>query len=209
MSGATIVLLWILAVIIVAAIAIVAFWKLYFLRLPARTVPKVGIVSPASGRVVRIIRFRKGKPIDVPKGLLGRAKTITADVAKDGTIVVIMLTPMDVHFQRAPADGIVRGVAYQKGKFNNAVFGAGDLHAFENEQNAILLQTKQGTMKVVQVAGVLARRIECYVRKGQKVKKGEVIGLINLGSQVMLILPKQGIKVKVGQKVTDGETIIA
>lgn len=204
------VLLWVGGLIILLGLLFFAFWKLWFLRQPARAISaKQDVVSPADGTVVRIIPYKNGASASVPKGLLGTVKTLTRDVAKQGNIVVIMLTPLDVHYQRAPVSGTVRSVAYSKGRFANAVFGASRLAAFENEKNEILIDTGKMRVKVVQVAGILARRISCSVRSGQKVQKGDVIGLINLGSQVLLVLPDIPLKVTQGQKVIDGETVIA
>jgi phosphatidylserine decarboxylase len=200
----------IVALLVILGILLVLFlfWRLWFLRLPKRKIPKKGIVSPASGKLVRIIPF-KGAAVNVPKGLLGMVRAITKDVAKEGHLLLVMLTPMDVHYQRSPVAGVVEKISYSKGKFNNAVFGAGELKAFENEKNEILIRTGKEKIKVIQVAGVAARRIVCNVKKGQKLQKGDVIGLINLGSQVILIIPKKKLLVKEGEYMTDGETVIA
>jgi phosphatidylserine decarboxylase len=202
-------LLLCLIILLIIVIILLLFWKFVFLRRPKRNIPTEGIVSPASGRLVRIINFKNGAAHDVPKGLFGRVRAITEDVATEGQLLVIMLTPFDVHYQRAPADGIVKSTIYTKGAFKNAIIGAERLSAFENEKNTILLKTKEGNIKVIQVAGVLARRIICSVKLGQSVKKGDLIGLINLGSQVILVMPKKKLKVKVGDYLVDGETIIA
>jgi phosphatidylserine decarboxylase precursor-related protein len=119
-----------LIIILAIIIALLLFWRVWFLRQPKRAVPKSGIVSPASGRLVRIITFKNGKAQDVPKGLLGRVRAVTKDVASEGQMLVIMLTPFDVHYQRAPADAIVEKVTYTKGLFRNAVIGADRLSAF-------------------------------------------------------------------------------
>ena len=195
-------------IILIIAAALILFWRVWFLRQPKRTVPKKGIVSPASGRLIKIIPYKNGQAKDIPKGMLGKVKAITKDVAKEGNILVIMLTPLDVHYQRAPETGTITKTTYTKGLFKNAVIGA-SYRAFENEKNEMLFKTKAGPMKVVQVAGVAARRINCYVKAGQTVQRGEVIGLINLGSQTLLILPKMKLKVKENDYLVDGETVIA
>ena len=119
------------------------------------------------------------------------------------------MTPLDVHFQRSPIDGKVLYTNHVPGKFMNAVLNQ-SLVTLENEKNEILIQKNKLKIKVIQIAGVAARRINCYVKKGEKVKKGQKIGFIDLGSQVTIILPKHlPIKVKQGQKVIGGETIIA
>src|SRR5690349_13904291 len=83
-------------------LAFLVFWKYWFLRQPRRTIPEQGIISPASGKLVRILPYTNGTSAAVPKGLLGVVKTLTADVASSGYILVIMLSPLDVHYQRAP-----------------------------------------------------------------------------------------------------------
>ncbi len=190
-------------------VAVFLFWQVYFLRDPEREVGK-GIVSPANGTVSRVIRF-DGKKVDVPKGLLGQVRVLTKDVAKKGNMVVIVMTPFNVHYQRAPIAGEIKRVEYMQGKFLNAVKDAEGMKAsLENENNSILIKKGKDKIKIIQVAGFLARRIECYVKKRQKINKGQTIGRINLGSQVILVLPqKYRIKIKEGQTVVDGETTIA
>jgi phosphatidylserine decarboxylase len=196
--------------IIIAALvaAILAFWRLWFLRQPKRNTPRKGIVSPASGRLIKIIPYKNGKAANIPKGMLGKVRAATIDVAKEGYLLVIMLTPLDVHYQRSPVDGVVEKVTYAKGLFKNAVIGA-QYRLFENEKNEMLIVTKKGKIKVIQVAGVAARRIKCYVKPGERIKKGQLIGLINLGSQVVVVLPKQKLLVKENDYLVDGETVIA
>lgn len=199
--------------IVVAVLALciifLLFWRFWFLRQPERKIPLKGIVSPASGKVVKVLAFKDGEVKGLRKGLLGTVRTITGDVAKEGRIVVIMLSPLDVHFQRAPVSGKVLSVRYSAGRFRNAVLSARELQAFENEKNEILFQHGKQKVKVVQVAGVLARRIRCDVTRGDSVRKGQVIGLINLGSQVWIVLPKKRLHVREGQRVIDGVTVIA
>jgi phosphatidylserine decarboxylase len=196
--------------IIIAALvaAILAFWRLWFLRQPKRNTPRKGIISPASGRLIKIIPYKNGKAANIPKGMLGKVRAATVDVAKEGYLLVIMLTPLDVHYQRSPVDGVVEKVTYAKGLFKNAVIGA-QYRLFENEKNEMLIVTKKGKIKVIQVAGVAARRIKCYVKPGERIKKGQLIGLINLGSQVVVVLPKQKLLVKENDYLVDGETVIA
>src|SRR6185503_8463340 len=107
--------------IIGIGIALFLFWRLWFIRQPKRTVPAKGIVAPASGRIIKIVPFKDGKAKDIPKGMLGKVKAITSDVAREGSLIVIMLTPLDVHYQRSPASGTVKTITYTKGAFKNAV----------------------------------------------------------------------------------------
>ncbi len=200
---------WIIGLTAIIIIGSLIFWKTYFLRKPKREIPKKGLVSPADGKIIKIIQYDK-KGRTVRKGVLGKVKVMTKDVAEEGNIIVIMMTITNAHYQRAPYDGDVEKIRYSKGTFLNAVKGAEDLKAtFENEKNEILIKTKKGRIKVIQVAGILARRIESYTKPKQKIHKGEVLGRINLGSQVILITPKTKLEVKEGDKVVDGETIMA
>lgn len=193
-------------------IALVLFYRLWFLRNPRRTVPPGNhIVSPADGTIARIIPLAKGKPfLTVSKGMVGKILTVTGDVAKDGYLLTIVMTPLDVHYQKAPCDCRVMGTKHSSGKFYNAVIGASNLHAsFENEHNTILLDTPHGRMKIIQIAGFLCRRIHCFVKPGQRCKKAEDLGIIKLGSQVCLIIPKLKLRIKEGQHVLAGHTVIA
>jgi len=192
-------------------VLIFLFWKLWFCRKPARIVPNGNvIVSPANGKIVKILEFDEEK-LTIKKGKWGKISTLVKDVAKEGTFVSIMMTPLNVHFQRAPFDAKVISKKYVPGTFVDAVKDAAGMKAtLENEHNEILFELKNGLkIKVIQIAGFLARRIHDFVEIGKEVKKGEEIGFIDLGSQVTIILPKE-IKViaKEGQVVIDGETII-
>lgn len=187
------------------------YYSYIFMRNPKRNAPQGNvIVSPANGKISKIVKVG-GKNITIEKGLLGKIKTQTKDVGKDATLINIVMNPLNVHFQRSPCDATVLSVTHTPGKFLNAVSGASNLQAaLENEHTEILLQTKYGKMKILQIAGFLCRRIETFVQKGHKLKKGETIGVIKLGSQVTLILPAQlHIQVKEDQGVVDGETILA
>ena len=122
-----------------------------------------------------------------------------------------MMNLFDVHVQRSPIEGTILSIKHVSGKFKNAVYGNKFENGIENEKNEIIIKNKRlGKIKVIQIAGVLARRIECFVKENKKVNKGEKIGRIVMGSQVSLILPK---KVKLivtkGGKVKAGESIIA
>lgn len=188
------------------------FWRFYFLRDPPRKVPLgKGLVSPADGRVISIrsYDFKKlGKDaIRIDKGI-GRIHALASDVAAKVTVISIFMSPFDVHVNRSPAEGKVISAKHTKGRF----YHAGDLEkSLMNEKNEILFDVSFGRMKVIQIAGFLARRIECYVRKDQVVARGQRIGLINLGSQVTLILPKMKteVLVAVGDRVIAGKSVIA
>lgn len=187
------------------AVLFLVFWRFYFLRDPEREIPKgSNLVNPADGKIIDIFESNKSQ-LKIKKHF-GIIKALTKDVAKECYVISIFMSPFDVHYNRAPIDGKVISIKHSKGKFL-----AANKLALENEKNEILLKTKIGNIKVIQIAGLIARRIECFVKKGQSVKKGERIGLINLGSQVVIILPKRKVKivVKQNQRVKGGSSIIA
>jgi len=157
-----------------------------FFRDPERIPPEGEdlILSPADGRVVGVRRSGEG-----------------------GTQVSIFLSPFDVHVNRAPVKGKVEDVRYQKGSFFAAYK---DEASWSNEQNSLSVVDPKGrSLRVVQIAGVLARRIVCYVKRGDGLERGQRLGLIMFGSRVDLFLPP-GSKIDVveGQKVRGGETIL-
>jgi len=190
----------------------IIFWKFYFLRNPERIIPKGNtIVSPADGKIIKILRLKDIGKINLKKGIIGKIKTLISDTCKDGYLLTIMMNLHNVHVQRSPVEGVVLSINYSPGKFKSAVHGDRFVHGLENEKNEIIIQNnKLGKIKVIQIAGILARRIECFVAKNQKLIKGQRIGRINLGSQVALIIPtKLSLSVNEGDKVRGGETIIA
>ena len=199
-------MLWpIIAVIVV--VLFVSLFLLNFYRDPKRTIPKGNnILSPADGRVISIIDT-SNDVVKIKKGLFGKIKTLTTDVAKQCYVISIFMSPLDVHINRAPIGGIVKSIKYTKGSF----FKAYDLEkSLSNEKNEIIIQSRELKIKVIQIAGFLARRIKCYVKKGQKVNKCDKIGMIALGSQVTLIIPiGADLKVKINEHIKAGETIIA
>lgn len=157
-----------------------------FFRDPERIPPEGEdlILSPADGRVVGIRQS-----------------------GEEGTQVSIFLSPLDVHVNRAPVKGKVEDVRYQKGSFFAAYK---DEASWSNEQNSLRVVDPKGrSLRVVQIAGVLARRIVCYVKRGDGLERGQRLGLIMFGSRVDLFLPP-GSKIDVveGQKVRGGETIL-
>ena len=196
---------WLL--IIAVFIALVAIFLLNFYRDPERKIPKGNnIVAPADGKVISIIRTNQ-KNIKIRKGALGKVRILADDIAKDCYVVSIFMSPLDVHINRAPIEGIIKLVKHTKGMF----FRAYDLEkSMENEKNEIIIRNKKLKIKVVQVAGFLARRIKCYVKPNQKVNKGQRVGMIALGSQATLVMPSYvALKARVNDKVKAGQSIIA
>jgi len=165
----------------------------YFFRDPERAVPQEteAIVSPADGKVVAVDEVQEDK-------FLGRP-------AKR---VAIFMNVFDVHVNRAPVAGTVVVSKHQPGRFQAACCpGAEQV----NEQQATLLEAGEGRrLLVVQIAGLLARRIIPYVQPGQKLEKGERLGMICFGSRVDLYLPPEvEILVQVGDRVQAGSSVLA
>lgn len=169
--------------LLVAAAAVAGFF-----RDPERVPPDAEgvVVSPADGKVVEV-----GEPSDT-----------------EGRRLSIFLSPLDVHINRAPMNGRVSDVSYQAGHFFAAYKGKA---SEENERNAIELLDEAGRrLRIVQIAGFLARRIVCYVNPGDSLRKGQRFGMIMFGSRVDLHLPGDAeIEVAPGQRVRGGETIVA
>ena len=173
-----------------------ALFCLYFFRDPDRVPPvRTGaVVAPADGRVVLV------GPAVPPEELgLGSAPRWR---------VAIFLSVLDVHINRVPIDGVVTRVAYRHGAFVSASM---DKASDSNERNAIALRLADGRhMAVVQIAGLIARRIICSVKEGDAVQTGGRFGLIRFGSRTDLYLP-EGVRplVSPGQYMIGGETVIA
>ncbi len=187
------------------------FFNTYiFNRDPAREIPSgKKLVSPADGKVIDVMDIDGSDAggIKIRKGL-GKIYTLTKDVADRCYLISIFMNPLDVHVNRAPIEGKVEKVSYEKGKFFPVTHVKNGLI---NEKNEVLINHDEiGKIKVIQIAGFLARKIDCWVKEGQKVVKGQRIGKIKLGSQVTLIIPKSvNLKVSKGEKVQGGSTVIA
>jgi len=198
-------------ILIVLFVVLSLFYRFYFLRNPKRIIPDTKhILSPADGEIIKIIDTDKDS-MEIKKKSYSKINTLCSDIGKRCYVLVIMMNIFNVHYQRSPINGIVKSVKYSKGKFKNAVYGGASLVVLDNEKNEILISNNKIKLKIIQVAGVVARRIKCFVKKGQKVFKGKLIGLICLGSQVIIILPKDKAVLKVGKgkRVKAGKTIIA
>jgi len=169
---------------------------LYFFRDPERVLPPQAnvFVAPADGLVVSVEHA-------VPPAELGLGPVPRPRVA-------IFLSVLDVHVNRAPITGLISKIAYHPGKFLNA---ADDKASDDNERNALLLRLPTGQdVVVVQIAGLIARRILCEVREGQTVLAGQRFGIIRFGSRTDLYLPEGTVPlVAVGQRMIGGETVIA
>jgi phosphatidylserine decarboxylase len=169
---------------------------LYFFRDPERVVPERPgvVVAPADGRVVTV-------GLAQPPGELGLGTAMWWRVS-------IFLSVLDVHVNRVPADGTVSRIAYRHGAFVSAAL---EKASDENERNAIAIRLSDGReLAVVQIAGLIARRIVCGLREGDAVRAGARLGIIRFGSRTDLYLP-EGVRplVREGQTMIGGETVIA
>lgn len=164
-----------------------------FFRDPERIIPQGDdiVVSPADGRVIRIEKVKDER-----------------FTGEERILVSIFMNVFNVHVQRSPVTGTVKKVQYNKGKFINASFEKASL---DNEQNAIILEDKRGrTLVSNQIAGLVARRIICYVKENDQLQMGERYGIIRFGSRLDVYLPLDAeVQVKIGDKPRAGSTIIA
>ena len=176
--------------------AILAGWLVIFFRDPVRTVPVDPgiIVSPADGRIEPLVEV-----IPPPELGLGEAPL---------TRISVFMNVFDCHINRAPAAGTVQTVAYKPGKFLSADL---DKASEDNERNGIVIATTGGQrIGVVQIAGLVARRILCWTELGAPLEQGDRFGMIRFGSRLDVFLP-HGSRVLVhpGQRAIAGETILA
>ncbi len=167
-----------------------------FFRAPHRVPPTAAdaVVSAADGTVAAVADVPPPPELDLPPGPAPR--------------VSVFLSVLDVHVQRIPVEGRVLAVEYRAGRFLSADL---DKASEDNERNAVLLTTAEGhRVGVVQIAGLLARRIRCDVAPGDHVAAGETYGLIRFGSRVDVYLPPGSrVEVRTGQRAVGGETVLA
>jgi phosphatidylserine decarboxylase len=172
----------------VAPMLLAAFF-LWFFRDPHRLIPAGDglIVSPGDGLVTETVR------IQTPEGERQR--------------ISIFLSVFDVHVNRAPIAGVLSEVRYQKGKYLNAMNPAS---AESNEQNIVTVRGGGVEVTFKQIAGLLARRIVFDFRQGDRVERGQRVGLIKFGSRVDVVVPAEAeLQVKVGQRVRGGSSVLA
>lgn len=175
-------------------LAIISAYIFYFFRDPIRAVPiEEVVVSPADGLVTYI--GSEKNPLDDDKDQNTYIK------------VSIFLSVFDVHVNRMPVKGSISSIHYIPGKFLNATL---DKSSKENERNIIFAKSNNDNFYIVQIAGLIARRIVCNLKVNQEVEKGDRIGIIKFGSRVDLYLPESyDILITKGQRVVGGETIIS
>ena len=171
---------------------IVVLFVVQFFRDPPRVVPQDAgaVLSPADGRVIKVERTQD------PYG------------QREAILISVFMNVFNVHSNRSPVDGTVQQVWYFPGKFVNADL---DKASTENERNAVWLKTVNGEdITAVQVAGLIARRILCYVKAGDVLTRGQRYGFIRFGSRVDVYLPLDAsVKVSIGDKVAATTTILA
>lgn len=195
-----------LAIVAVLALALQSFgltflsvlaWILFifvlqFFRDPPRYIPaqKNAVVSPADGRIVAVER------VEDPYA------------QREALKISVFMNVFNVHSNRIPIGGEIKSVDYFPGLFVNADL---DKASTQNERNAIVIHTESGaTVTAVQVAGLIARRILCYVKPSETVEKGQRYGFIRFGSRVDVYLPTDSVpKVAIGDKVSASSTVLA
>ncbi|HEY1730666.1 MAG TPA: phosphatidylserine decarboxylase family protein [Terriglobales bacterium] len=180
---------WLTLPVLAAIPLLLAAFFLWFFRDPERRIPAIqgAIVSPADGKVTDISVIQQdGEP---------------------KTRISIFLNVFNVHVNRSPITGVIEEIHYQKGKFGNAM---GAVSAEQNEQNIVTVRGDAGVVVFKQIAGLLARRIVFTKKVGDKLERGERVGLIKFGSRTDVIFPSGAdMKVRVGENVKGGSTVLA
>jgi len=186
LGGVSYLLQWNVAAVVLVLLALFVF---SFFRDPERVVPSEpgAVVSPGDGRVVVVTEEENnGRP---------------------GRRVSIFLAVWNVHVNRSPAAGTITKLEYRPGKFLAAMR---ERASVENEQNVFTLSTEAGELVFKQIAGLIARRVVSWKKQGEKVARGERIGLVRFGSRVDVWVPREaGILVKVGENVKGGSSVLA
>ncbi|HZS79913.1 MAG TPA: phosphatidylserine decarboxylase [Herbaspirillum sp.] len=171
---------------------VIALFVLQFFRDPPRTIPQDPnvVLSPADGRIVMV------------------AQAHDPYANREALKISVFMNVFNVHSNRAPVDGKIESVQYFPGRFVNADL---DKASLENERNALVVTAANGqSVTCVQVAGLIARRILCHVKAGERLARGQRYGFIRFGSRVDVYLPLTATpKVGVGEKVSATETILA
>jgi phosphatidylserine decarboxylase len=187
--GASVLLVWRDGPVWALPPLLLATFFLWFFRDPERVVPDAAgaVVSPGDGKV-----------------------TDVSPVLVDGTRrtrISIFLSVFDVHVNRAPVAGVIRDVRYQRGKFLNAMNA---VSAEQNEQNIVTVECGGQSVVFKQIAGILARRIVFTKKVGDRLERGERVGLIKFGSRVDVLLDASAsLRVKVGDRVKGGASVLA
>jgi phosphatidylserine decarboxylase len=174
---------------------LITLWICYFFRDPVRIVPQREglVISPADGRISQVATAVPPPELNLP--------------AEPMTRISVFMNVFDCHVNRAPVAGKVIRMAYTPGLFLNAEL---DKASEDNERNALAIETPAGIVGVVQIAGLVARRIVPFIKEGDQLATGERFGLIRFGSRVDVFLPRgAAARVAVGQTAVGGETVLA
>ena len=188
-------IVWIFSNFLATLLLLITIWVYYFFRDPERVIIEDDnyLVSPADGEVIKV------EEVDGPK-------EVGLDNKKFKKISIFM-NVFDCHVNRTPCSGTVEEILYKPGKFLNASF---DKASEDNERNYYKIKDSAGNnIIVVQIAGLIARRIVCETKNGQTLSQGERIGMIRFGSRADVYYENYDPLVKVGQKTISGETLLA
>ena len=186
---------WLFLDNLVLLFILLTIWVYYFFRDPERVsiMNDNYLVSPADGVITQIIEVDGPKELNLEREKFNR--------------VSIFMNVFNCHVNRVPTSGVIDDIFYKPGKFLNASL---DKASEENERNYYKIKSQRGDeIVMVQIAGLIARRIVCEVSKDQKLNQGERVGMIRFGSRVDLYFKSKDILAKVGQSVVAGESLIA
>lgn len=190
----TLILGWIWSPLFYLGLAL-TIWCALFFRDPKRVTPVSDelVISPADGKVSHVGNI-------VPPSELGLGNEPMLRIS-------VFMNVFNCHVNRAPMRGKIERIVYKKGSFLNAEL---DKASDENERNSLVLETERGEIAVVQIAGLVARRIVCWANQGDEIVSGERFGLIRFGSRLDVYLPPKAVPmVFVGQTAVAGETVLA
>jgi phosphatidylserine decarboxylase len=195
-ASSMILLYFFMATIIASIGFLLTFFVLWFFRDPKRITPQDPslIISSADGKVCLIDEAYPPEEVSMQDKKMKR--------------ICVFMNVFNVHVNRSPVQGVVESIVYKKGQFLNASL---DKASDKNERNSLVINTNNGTtIVVVQIAGLIARRILSFVASNHQLNQGERFGLIRFGSRVDIYMPLDAIdKCKVGDKVVAGESILA
>jgi len=214
-------------------LALYLFWRsVWFYRNPPRAVPRgEGLISAADGTVVYVKKVGPGEPVlSIKEGLVAELTDIMhEDAAQPMLVVGVFMSPFNVHYNRAPLTGSIEFVHHYEGRGPNLHMGAmhwrvlkrrvpyyaGSSHIVQNERTVTKIngELKGITLPcyVVQIAAKTVAGIDSYVRPGEHIQKGNIFGMIRIGSQVDVVVPwREGLRVRVrpGDRVRAGETLL-
>lgn len=174
---------------------VLTLWCAYFFRDPERVTPQDEdlVISPADGRVSSIAHVMPPEELNLGSEPMLR--------------ISVFMNVFNCHVNRAPMRGRIRDIAYREGTFLNAEL---DKASTDNERNGLVIETTKGDIGVVQIAGLVARRIVCWSKPSENLEAGERFGLIRFGSRLDVFLPEGAEpRVSVGQTAIAGETVLA